>query len=913
MGIVKPRGVKPGPTNWIYSLPLRLRSLLRAGVADADAEEELRDHLDRQTEENVARGMTPEAARRAAQIALGGVEQRKQQMREARGVSWVGDIGRDVQYGLRTMLRRPAFTLAALLMLGLGIGANTAIFSADDAVMFRKLPYRDPSRLVEIFEKNVSDPQEDKMPVSPGNYFDWRAETGAFEDLATWRIASLNLSGEDHPERVRSAEVSANLFGVLGVAPMVGRDFRSGEDAPGRNAVAILSYGLWQRRFGGIPEIVGKTIRANGQVYTVAGVMPPGFRFPIGWLSTDVEVWTPLSWSDAERTSRTDTVLDVLGRLRPDVTVTQAQRRLAVVAQHLADAYPATNREWTVNLMPLSDRGVGDFRALFWLLSIAVALVLLIACANVANLLLARGLERQKELMVRSALGAGRGRLTRQLVTEGVLLSLAGGLLGIGFGYAGVRMLAATAPVSELPELKHAALNLPVLGLALGVAVITGLLFSLVPALTVSGLSMRGSLQETGRANTSTVRGQRLKMALVAGEMALTLALLLCAGDIVNSFWLYMRIDPGFDARDVLTMRIALPLKKYSSAAEEALFLDRVVQAANTIPGIRAAAIGSGAPMEGQGTVMRFHKAGAALAATAVGRSSAEYERVTPDYFHVTGMRLIRGRGVLASDRAGDPSIAVVNETFAKKQFGDADPIGKVLYLDGDVNASAMAKTAGPPLTIVGVIHDTKEYGQFQITPQMIFVPIAQDPEPSVSLLVKTVPGVKDVLPAVRERVARLDAEQPVSNARSLEALVADQHAFFRLNTMLMVSFAAMALLLSVIGIYGVVAYAVSQQRREFGIRLALGSSRGRILSLVLRQAAWMSGVGIAIGLILSWPSTQWLAGTLKASLLLTLKATGPVLYAALSSGMVLAMVLSCLIPAYRATQADPMDTLRGD
>jgi putative ABC transport system permease protein len=904
------RPVKSSLLNWIYTLPLRLRSLLRGGAADEDADEELRDYLERQTEENIRRGMGAEQARRAARIALGGAEQRKQQMREARGVSWIGDIGRDVQYGLRTMLRRPGFTATALLMLALGIGANTAIFSADHAVLFRRLPYNQPGQLVEIMGKSLSEPDVDQMYVAPANYTDWQADTKAFSEFAAWRISSLNLSGGDHPERVRSAHISANLLDVLGVQPMLGRGFRSGEDAPRAGNAAILSYALWQRRYAGNPEIVGKTIRANDQVYTVAGVMGPEFRFPIGWIGTDVEIWTPLAMTAEEKVSRKDIIIEVLARLRPGVTVRQAQSSLDSVARELAKEYPETNRDWGVNVFSLGDRGVKDMRGLLTLLSVAVGLVLVIACANVANLLLARGLERQKELMVRAALGARRQRLIRQLITEGVLLSLLGGLLGIGLGFAGTQALAASAPVTVLPELKHLAVDGTVLAVALGVALLTGFLFSVLPALTVSGVSLHGTLQEAGRSNTGTVRGHRMKMALVAGEVALTLALLLCAGDVVNSFLSYMRVDPGFDARDVLTMRLSLPKTKYAEPQQWTSFFDRAIAEMKTIPGVTNAAVGSGAPMEGQGTVMRFHTAGhPPLAFT----NPAEYERVSPDYFRLTGMRFMRGRGASPLDRGSSLAVAVINHRLAKMQFGDADPIGRVLYLDGDVNEAAMPTTTGPPLTIIGVVQDTKEYGLFQMTPQMIFVPMAQDPETTVSLLVKTAPGAGNVLASIRERLAKMDPNEPVYNARSLEELFRDQHAFFRFNTLLLAVFAAAALLLSTIGIYGVIAYAVSQRRREFGIRLALGSSRQSIRALVLRQAGWMSCIGIAVGLMLAWPSTRLLTHAMHGSMNLTLARTGLVLYPALCAGMVATMVLGCLVPAHRATQVDPMETLRGD
>ena len=450
--------------------------------------------------------------------------------------------------------------------------------------------------------------------------------------MAAWRETSPNLSGGENAERVLAASISTNLFSVLGIEPMMGRDFRAG-----KNTTAILSYGLWQRRFSRDPNIVGKTIRANDQTYTVTGVMPKGFRFPIGWVPTDVQVWTPLLLSPAERTSRKDISLDVVGRLRPGVALAQAQASLAAVAAQLARTYPETNKDWGVNLMPLADRGVRAYRGLFTLLSLAVALVLLIACANVANLLLARGMERQKELTVRAALGARRGRLVRQLMTEGILLSFLGGLLGIGLGFLGTRALASLAPVADLPDLQHLTVRAPVLLLSLGLSIATGVLFSMLPAITLSRTRLHGTLQETGRANTGTVRGHRLKAALVTGEVALTLALLLCAGDILNSFFSYMRIDPGFDVQNVLTMRLSLPRQKYKSPQQWAGFFNRAVEEVKTIPGVTAAAAGSGAPMEGAGSVLRFHIGGGHARATFDEGNMTEYFRMSPDYFSHRG------------------------------------------------------------------------------------------------------------------------------------------------------------------------------------------------------------------------------------------------------------------------------------
>ena len=897
--------------HWLYTIPLRVRSLFRRGRVDAELDEELRDHIERQTEENLARGMNPEEARRSALIAMGGVEQRKQQCRDERGVHWIDDLGHDLTYGLRMMQREPGVTATAVLILALGIGSVTAIVSCDRGLFFRSLPYQHSDRLVELFQKSTLDASVDTMPVAPANYFDWQRDQQPFAAFAAWRESNLNLSGGDNPERVRSAQISVNLFSVLGVQPMLGRGFRDGEDAAGKGQLAILSYDLWQRRFGGKRDVLGTTIRGSEQPYTIVGVMPAGFRFPIGWEPTEVEVWTPLVLSSADRVNRKDIVLSAIARLRDGATVAQAQASMTAISTQLAREYPATDRQWTVNVLPLASRGVKDMAGLFVLLSVAVGLVLLIACANVANLLLARGMDRQKELTVRAALGARRGRLVRQLMTEGVLLAVAGGLAGVGFGYGGVRALASLAPAAELPELRHVSLSVPVLALSLGLSVLTGFLFSVLPAFTLSGVSPQASLQEGGRGNTRNARSLRLKTGLVIGEVALTLALLLCAGDIVHSFVRYMSVDPGFDARNVLAMHMSLPKQKYPDPHGWAAFYERAVQEIATTPGVRGAATGSGAPMEQNGSVLRFHLAGRQPSAAMDFNSMAEYLRVSPEYFNVTGIAIARGRSLLASDGASSPAVALVNETFARHQFGGADPIGKRVFLDGDVNASAAVETAARPLEIVGVVRDTKEYGLSQITPQMMYVPLEQDPQASVSLVVTTMVPPGQILPAIRARLAKLDSDEPVYDVRSLSEVFQETHAFFRFNTLLLTAFAGMALVLSLIGIYGVVAYGVGQRAREFGIRLALGSPRRAILLLVLRQGLWMAAGGIGAGLVLAWPAVRLLTQTLHRSLFLKLLPAGGVLYAALCAGIALTLMVACLVPAQSAMQADPLETLR--
>jgi putative ABC transport system permease protein len=465
----------------------------------------------------------------------------------------------------------------------------------------------------------------------------------------------------------------------------------------------------------------------------------------------------------------------------------------------------------------------------------------------------------------------------------------------------------------ELPDLKHAVLNPRVLAVALGLSLVTGLLFSVLPALSLSRISLQGALRENSRSGSGTMKNNRLKAAFVAAEIALTLTLLLCAGDILNSFFSYMSVDPGFDVHNVLTMRMSLSKHKYDDAGKRREFFNAAVEQIASIPGVSAAAAGSGAPMEEAGAVVRYHIAGSGAPAVIDRNTMAEYLRMTPDYFRAAGIAIVRGRGISVSDNEHSALVGVVNETFAREKFGNGDPIGKRIFLDGDVNASASAKTAGPPLEIAGVVRDTKEYGLFQITPPMIYVPMAQDPEAAMSLLVKTSVEPGSVAGEIRRRLARLDPDQPVYDVRSLKDVFDEVHAFFRFNTMLLAVFAAMALILSLIGIYGVMAYGVSQRAREFGIRMALGSPQYKILGLVLRQGAWMSLIGMALGLALAWPATRLLARALKESMYLTLVQSGRIVFPALCGAMALAMTLACLLPARRATKADPMDALRSE
>jgi len=655
--------------------------------------------------------------------------------------------------------------------------------------------------------------------------------------------------------------------------------------------------------------IVGKTIRANGRIYTVIGIMPPGFRFPIGWLRADVEIWAPLVFLPADRNDRRSTPLDVVARLAPGVTWLQAQAAIDVVSRQLSTAYPETNKNWGANLMPLNDRGITDWRALLIFMSMAVGIVLLIACANVANLLLARSVTRRRELALRAALGATRLRLFRQLLTEGITLSMCGGVLGILTAYWGVRLIAALAPTSELPELTNVAFDGRVFVFLMATSFAAGLFFSLAPAVTYSATSLSVAIQEGAR-SSSTVHQSRLKTAFVIGEIALTLALSVCAAALVHSLESYMSRDPGFDPDHVLAMRLVLAEEKYKTPPQWAAFYTQLAEEISSIPGIQAVAFGSSAPMEQSGDVFRYEIPGKP---SKLGSDSplVEYWRICPSYFGGTGIRLESGRSFSAGDSASAAPVAIVNQTFARKEFADRNPIGQWVLLRGDVNQSVNGDDHPRRVQIVGVVHDEREYTMFHDTPSMLYTPVAQDPEPSMALLVKTTIGESVAISAVRQRLLKIDPDQPIYNIRPLTHIVSEMHALFRFNTLMLATFALLATLLSLTGICGVVSYSVAQRTREFGIRVTLGSSRWRLFGLVLGQATILSVCGIAIGVAAAAPLLHFLARTIKTSMFIDLVATGPLLFVAVGGAIIAVSLMATYIPASRATRVDPIIALR--
>jgi putative ABC transport system permease protein len=893
----------------LRSIARGVRALFRKEQVDRELDEELRTYQEMATEEKMRQGLSRKEAARAVRLERGNLEVTKEVVRSAGWESVLETGWQDLRFALRMMRRSPVVTSTAIVTIALAVGANAAIFSADTAVLFRPLPYKHPERLLEIFQSYYLRPGENRMPVSPANYFEWKSQASVFSGVAASRLADFNLSGNSNPERVLAAEVTANLFDVLGVEPLLGRGFRPQDDNAGSDPVTLLSYSLWQRRFAADPGIVGKTIRANGKIYSVVGIMPPKFRFPIGWLRTDVEIWSPLVFQPADRSDRRSTPLDVVARLAPNVSLQQAQSAMDLVSRRLSISYPETNKHWGANVMLLGDRGIMDWRPLLVFMSMAVGLVLLIACANIANLLLARSVTRQRELALRAALGAGRLRLFRQLLTEGIALCICGGALGIVTAYLGIHVISTLAPTLDIPELTNVTIDARVLVFLAAISLAAGALFSLAPAVTYSAASLGVAIQEGAR-GASSLRQSRLKTTLVIGEIALTLVLLVCAGALVHSLETYMSRDPGFDPNHVLIVRVVLAQEKYKEPAQWTAFYAKLEEEVSSIPGVQAAATGSGAPMEQAGDVFRYEIPG--KPSKLVDESPlVEYCRISPSYFRTTGIRLESGRTFSAGDTVIAAPVAIVNQAFAQKEFPNRNAIGQWVLLRGDVNQSVNGDDHPRRLQIIGVAHDEREYTMFHATPSMLYAPIAQDPQPGMAIVVKTNMSESVLMSTVRQRLLKIDPDQAIYNIRPLTEIVREMHSLFRFNTLLLNSFALLATVLSLSGIYGVISYSVAQRFRDFGIRITLGATKARLFGDILRQAAMLGVCGIAIGAVAAVPVRSLLARTIKSSMYIDLVTGGPMLFAAIGLTLLAVSLLASYIPARRASRVDPIMALR--
>ena len=879
--------------SWLWRVPL-----------DREVDEELAFHLEMRTRELIARGVDPAAAREQALSRIGDLPRLKQACvhigrkrdREMRLTQWLEEFGDDVRFAARQLTRAPGFALVAALTLALGIGATTAIFSVVHAVVLRPLPFPDPHRVMFLGEDFAGRGQP--SDVSVGNFVDWRTHARSFSGLAALQHFSFNLSDDDQPERVVGARVTHTWFSVLGIAPLHGRVFTGAEDAPGSDRVAVLSHRLWTRRYGGNPSIVGREIRLNAQPFTVIGVMPPEFD-----VTADAEeLWTPIAFTPEQLATHDEHYLTVIGRLAPGASVPQAAAELRTIYAQMQKLYPGDSQVNPGLVEPFHQQLVGDYRQRLLVLLGAVALVLLIACGNVANLLLARGGIRAREIALRAAIGAGRGRIVRQLLTETLVLAAAGATLGVAVAWLAVPAFVAYSP-EGVPRLEQARVDGSVLAFGLGAAMFSALVAGLAPALRAAHTDLRGTLNEGGRTGTSG--RDSVRTVLVAAEVALAIVLLVGAGLLVRSALHLQRVDPGFDPRGVLTARVTLPAARYEEPDRVVQAFEDVVSALAETPAVASAGAATGAPLTPGGNGNGLLPEGKAVDENNF--INARLAIATLDYFRTLRMPLVRGRLFTADDRRGAPRVTVVNEAAARALFPGEDPLGKRFGCCDGTPASPGWRI------IVGVVRDVRSRGPAQDPRPEFFLPIAQAPDPvwtwiqrSMTLVARSRTGDAAALTAaVREAVKRIDPTLPVYQVRSMEQRLQASVAQARFNTLLMLLLGGIGLVLSAVGVYGVIAYFVTQRQQEIGIRMALGAKGADVVRMVVRQGMQPVALGIALGVIGAYAASR-----LLKSYVFGVTTSDPLTFAAVVALLTAVALVATTLPARRAVRVDPTRVL---
>ena len=806
---------------------------------------------------------------------------------------------KEVRYAARVLLRQPGFALVAVVTLALGIGANTAIFSVIDAALLRSLPYSEPSRLVHLWETKRSRDFEQREASYP-DFLDWRAQSGeVFEGVAGYTRQQYTLYTGGEAVRARGAAVTANFFDLLGARASVGRSFVEGEDAPDAARAVVISHGMWQRRFGGDRSVVGRDVALDGQSYTIVGVLPAEFEFAkLG----EVDLWTPLQPTPDIASRRYMHWLKVVARLKPGVELSAARAQMDAIASRIEAEDPSAHANVGLRVVPLQEEIVGPVKSILILLLGAVGFVLLIACTNVANLLLARSTARRREIAIRAALGASRWRIARQLLTESVLLSLAGGAAGLMLALWGVDLLVAAIPsaqLAQMPYLRGLSLNANVLLFAAGLSLATGVLFGLTPALAASRADLQEAMKEGGRSSVS--RGpRRLRDMLVVAEVALALVLLVGAGLLMKSLTAMLKVDPGFDTRNVLTMRVALPPARYADDANSARFYAELLRRVSSVPGVRGVAETSNLPLAAEGGTGTPRIVGRAATDDETGES--HMRTVSANYFDVMGLPLLKGRAFNERDDAQAPGVLLVNKTFAERLFPGEDPVGQRV---------SFRFTAGrPPFEIVGVVGDEKVLSLDARTTPVIYFHEQQSPDSSAALVVRASDGVDadSLSRAVTNEVRAIDSEVPVFAAQTLEQMVAGSRATFmrRYPAYLTGVFACVALLLALVGIYGVISYSVTQRTHEIAVRVALGARTRDVLRLVVGHGLGLALAGVVLGTVGALALTRLIAG-----LLFGVSAADPTVYGLVSALLLAVALVACLAPARRATKVDPMEALR--
>jgi putative ABC transport system permease protein len=871
----------------------RLAGLFTGTRSDRELAHEIEEHLRMHAEDYQRAGLPVDEARRQAVLAFGGIQRVTEQYRDRRSVPLLETTLQDVRYALRGMRKSPGFAAAVLVVLALGIGANAAIFTVVNALLLRPLPFPEPDRLVMVWHvpPPASFPGMKKFAVSAANYIDWERRQHVFERMAIQHYKSFTLTGVNEPELLRADGVSAGFFAVLGVQPLEGRWFHPEEDQPGRNRVVVLSHVLWQTRFGGDRSIVGRPISLDGEPYTVVGVMGPAFTFP-DW----AQLWTPLAMTEKERAVRGEHSAMVVARLKPGVDVSRGRAEMQAISRVLEQEYPEDNTGWGATVVPLRDDLVGNVRPSLLILLGAVAVVLLIACANVANLVLARTLARRREMAVRLALGAGTARIVRQVLTETTLLALAGGALGLLVARAGVELITAFFG-DGLPREMPIQADGGVLMFTVLVSLATGVAAGLAPALRLARSSVTAGIKEGGDRGGSDASGSRVRSTLVIVEVALSLVLLIGAGLLIRSLWLLTAVDPGFDPRGVLNGFVSLPERRYPEKADQARLFEQLLARVHALPGVESAAITTVLPLSGEGNSWPVQIEGRPQLPMAQ-QPQVQGNLITAAYLRTMRIPIVRGRDFTDADRQGAPAVALVSEAMARRLWPGEDPIGQRL------TAAFFPEAVRE---VVGIVRDVRERELSTSGTASLYLPLAQAPWPAAAVVVRTRLSAPEALASsLVQTVRALDRDLPIVDVMAMDMVVSRSMSDRQLTMYLLASFAAFALVLAAIGLYSVLAYGVRGRVREIGIRIALGADRRGLVRMVVADALRPTLVGVVIGL-----AAALAMGRVVQSLLFGVSPSDPTTWAGVSLLIVAVALAASALPAYSATRVDPILALR--
>jgi predicted permease len=885
--------------SWIT----RLRGMLQRERLDQDLDEELRAHLEMRAADNLAAGMSPGQARHEAQKRFGNTTLLKEDTREVDIIGWLDEVARDFRHALRMLLRNPGFTVVAVLTLALGIGANTAIFSIINSVLLHPLPYHDPDNLVMVWESNSQHPKLHNT-VSPPNFLDWQSRNTVFSTMAFVFDERDNLTGNGEPQEVVVQDVSANFFSLLGVDPIIGPGFTPENGQPGHANVVILSYGLWKEPFASDPAIVGKSILLNGHPQTVVGVAPQNFQWFIkdGSLTgAKPQMWSPFvfpqSFHDHKQIGR---FITVVARLHPGATHSQAQTQMNAIASRLEQEYPDFDGHWGVNVVPLRQQISGDLRPALLVLFGAVALVLLIACANVSSLLLARAASREREMAIRTAIGASRWRIARQLLMESLLLALIGGGIGVALAVWGTNALLAASP-RNLLDLRFVSMDLFVLTFALAATLLAGLLFGFLPSYISAHSRISETLKEGGRGSSSANRRAFARNAFVVAQLGLALVLLTGSGLLIRSFVRLIGVDPGFDTGHLLTFKIALPRSKYGTDPRCLAFFQQLLARISAVPGVRSASMESFPPLTGLGAATGVHllsQPSLALSDLPV----ADVGVVGPDYFATMSIPLHAGRLFNTQELAQEKHVTIINQAFADKYLHGVNPLGQkaAIYM------KSFAENEIQPSEIIGVVGDVHQIGLDTSPEPTVYWPHPELVMSGMTILVRTSNDPFAMVSAVRNELQQMDPELPMAAVATMDQLLADSLSRSRFTMLLLGIFAAVALVLSAVGIYGLIAYSVTQRTQELGIRIALGAQRRDVLRLVLGQGTRLTLLGVTVGVLAALGFAR-----LLSTLLFGVSATDPITFAGVAALLGFVALAACYIPARRASRVDPIVALR--